>query len=376
MFNNWWHKKEMPFRGWTGFGGGATGLMFKAASGIDASGGDSEGVYDSGGNTYKYHKFTSSGSFVVNTCPDEAEIEYMVIGGGGGGGSYQSGGGGAGAYRTATSYPITAQTYTVTVGGAGAKGSPYSEGSNGGDSAFYPPDNSDPHPTYILSKGGGGGGTHYHNGEDSDDPGGGSSGGGGWKRSAGTSGTYGNDGGDGNPQNWPSQYGSGAGGGGGAGGSAFDCSPAYVPYNCSCTPGGAGVYNSILGPQGEYAAGGGGGCKNGGPPDNSGRCYHFGPGNNWPFGPPHAPWGGGQNTSSVKTGCPACAEDKNAWPVGGGGGFRPPQNPPAPSPISGKIADDGATNTGSGGGGHGTVVNYQNQAGNGGSGIVVVRYII
>ena len=78
MLENWWHKKEMPFRGWTGFGGGAFGLAFKSAGGIDASGGDTEGEYDSGGDTYKYHKFTSSGSFVVNSCPDEAEIEYLI----------------------------------------------------------------------------------------------------------------------------------------------------------------------------------------------------------------------------------------------------------------------------------------------------------
>ena len=151
MFGNLWHKKEMPFRGWTGFGGGAFGLAFKSAGGIDASGGDTEGEYDSGGDTYKYHKFTSSGSFVVNSCPDEAEIEYLIVGAGAGGGNYLGGGGGAGAYRTATDFPITAQTYTVSITAGGAAGPNDNKGSVGGDTKFYPPGESDPHPTYIIA---------------------------------------------------------------------------------------------------------------------------------------------------------------------------------------------------------------------------------
>ena len=353
MFGNWWHKKEMPFRGWTGFGGGATGLMFKAASGIDATGGTT-GEYDDGGDTYKYHKFTSSGSFVVNACPAEAEIEYMIVGAGAGGGNYQGGGGGAGAYRTSTTYPITAGTYTVSITSGGAAGPGDQVGSAGGDTKFYPPGNSDPHPTYIIAGGGGGGGSKYANGVASPT---GSGGGGGHKKSGGGSGSYGNDGGDctGQPNNCPGNSGCGSCGGGGAGAAGITMSPGNCPQPSSAGPGGFGVLNSITGSPVDYAGGGGGGAKNG--PANN---IHPGPG-----GPTNAAWGSGTPiTPTNNPGCPACASTKNAWPTAGGGGYNPG------GPVAG---GDGSANSGSGGGGNG-----QPPAGSGagGSGIVVVRYVV
>jgi len=57
---------------------------------VAATGGDS--IYTSGG--YKYHKFTSSGTFSVSNGGD---VDYMIVAGGAGGGCYYySGGGGAG----------------------------------------------------------------------------------------------------------------------------------------------------------------------------------------------------------------------------------------------------------------------------------------
>ena len=55
-------KKEKPFQGLAGFGGGATGLaMHKGASGPKATGGT---MTESGGKTI--HTFTSPGTFTAN----------------------------------------------------------------------------------------------------------------------------------------------------------------------------------------------------------------------------------------------------------------------------------------------------------------------
>ena len=80
-------KKEKPFLGYSGFGGGAAGL---AAGGIAPAGPGPTNV--SGGTAYSFggkfiHVFTSSGSLVVG-APNNATFEFVVIGGGGGGGIY------------------------------------------------------------------------------------------------------------------------------------------------------------------------------------------------------------------------------------------------------------------------------------------------
>ena len=83
-----WFRKEMPFQGLIGFGGGATGLgVAGGVSPIDASGGTTSTFSDPNGD-WKAHVFTSSGTFVVNS--GSGDIEYLVVAGGGG-----SGGGGS-----------------------------------------------------------------------------------------------------------------------------------------------------------------------------------------------------------------------------------------------------------------------------------------
>ncbi len=69
---------------------------------IDATGGTE---YTSGG--YKYHKFTSSGTFSVSGAPATATVEVLAVAGGGGGA--QSGGGGAGGLKYVSSQSISAQ---------------------------------------------------------------------------------------------------------------------------------------------------------------------------------------------------------------------------------------------------------------------------
>jgi hypothetical protein len=84
--------------------------------GIDAVG----GTVTTGAGV-RVHTFTSSGSFTVG--PNGGTVEVEVLGGGGGGGTGSSDwgtGGGGGGYVKASVDVVASQTYTVTVGGAGA----------------------------------------------------------------------------------------------------------------------------------------------------------------------------------------------------------------------------------------------------------------
>ena len=139
-------------------GGGGTGLITGgggSGTGMQASGGVIND-YTSGGNNYRAHIFTNSGTFVVSALSSGIangdKIEYLVVAGGGGGGgiSAQSGGGGAGGFRTnLTGHPVKAAdytaatgSYTVTVGGGGMGGdnppAANQYGSQGSNSEFYP----------------------------------------------------------------------------------------------------------------------------------------------------------------------------------------------------------------------------------------------
>jgi len=239
-------------------------------------------------------------------------VEVLVVAGGGGGGGGLASGGGAGGFRTDTGFTVTLQEYTVTVGAGGAGGvGTNTLGASGSNSVFGS----------IISAGGGGGG-HY---TDINGLTGGSGGG----RGGASSGGSGSLGADGNtPATDPSQGNNGganffvsvsghySGGGGGAG---------AVGGNASSGGGGAGgngTVSSISGSVITYA-GGGGGC--------------------------------GRN-------------DVNAKPGGaggsGGGGVGAGNN---------GLAGSGAANTGGGGGG-GRWTDGPN-GGNGGSGIVIVRYL-
>ena len=180
MLNNW-YKKEKPFIGFAGFGGGATGLAFGGGAEGDkiAASGGVIADYVDGSSKYRAHIFTNSGSLNISSATPDATIEYLVVGGGGGGGyTFQvytcGGGGGAGGLRTnvpgvqdaggnpltADPYPVSAGVYAVVVGDGGLQGNTDSQrGVNGTDSAFYPPAHATyPAVQYIRGAGGGGGG--------------------------------------------------------------------------------------------------------------------------------------------------------------------------------------------------------------------------
>jgi len=98
--------------------GGVWRLVFQKSSPVTATGGS----ISTPGDGYKYHVFTSPGSFVVSSAGSPGAIEYLAIGGGGGGGNggdSSGGGGGAGGLVYNSSFTVTATTYSFTVGGGG-----------------------------------------------------------------------------------------------------------------------------------------------------------------------------------------------------------------------------------------------------------------
>ena len=209
---------------------------------------------------FKVHTFTSSGCFQVTAAGNAAgsnAVSYMVVAGGGGSVNDRGGAGGAGGFRegscssdpyspdksplAATSLPVSAQTYPITVGAGGAAKTspPLTKGCNGSNSVF----------STITSTGGGGGGRTPTAGGN-----GGSGGGGGSTAGSGNtppvSPPQGNDGGTGTPSSPP--VGNGAGGGATTAGAA-------APGPTTGGAGGAGATTSINGSATTFAGGGGGG---------------------------------------------------------------------------------------------------------------------
>ena len=293
---------------------------------------------------FKVHTFTGPGTFQVTNATPGSSVDYLVLAGGGGGGSScAGGGGGAGGYResrsepvsgcwaasplvTPTSLPVSIQSYPITVGGGGPGGnaSPTrGPGTDGSNSIF----------STITSTGGGGGGGGCTPGRA-----GGSGGGGshnfptpnpGPGNNPPVSPPQGNDGGAKTTCS-PSTTDDGGGGGGGA----------AEAGNADCVGhGGDGVTSSINAAATTRAGGGGGGMRN-------------------------IPQAQPSDT------CPA--------PGGTGGGGNGGGNSSWPRPVGAAEGTAGTTNTGGGGGG-GTLYQSPGSAnaqagGNGGSGIVIIRY--
>ena len=67
---------------------------------------------------YNYHKFTSSGNFVVSK--GTKQVEYLICAGGAAGGHRHAGGGGAGGL-TDGFVTVSPQTYSIVIGAGGAK---------------------------------------------------------------------------------------------------------------------------------------------------------------------------------------------------------------------------------------------------------------
>jgi hypothetical protein len=120
-----------------GTGKFASLLTINGLSPITASG----GTITTPGDGFKYHTFTSSGTFTVTAGLNTVEVA-VVAGGGAGGGdatgaTFYSGGGGAGGVVYHPSYLVTSGSYTVTVGAGGTPNvASNGWGGNGANSVF------------------------------------------------------------------------------------------------------------------------------------------------------------------------------------------------------------------------------------------------
>lgn len=313
---------------------------------VDATGGV-ESFITVGAIRYKLHIFTTIGTeyLQINDNGSDGLVEFLVVAGGGGGGMDMGGGGGGGGVISGR-YVVSAGDNVICAVGAGGLGAPggsqqRSDGAgpnpgghqftisatNGGNSIFGP----------FTAIGGGYGGSSYYDYTpnlgigSSGGSGGGTSGYSNTSVKAGQSGTYlqGRRGGQGGGQYY-------SGGGGGAGGAGSD--------STSQANGGIGIINDILGGD-LYWAGGGGGS-----------AYSASTGGNGGLG-----GGGGGAVGSTS----------------GGVGYNPGEGGWGGSPNSQTNTRGGnaGANTGGGGGG-GSHYNANNNGGEGGSGIVVVRYPI
>jgi hypothetical protein len=313
---------------------------------------------------YKIIAFYGSGTMNVQSLGIDSvsgsTVEIMMVAGGGGGGLDMGGGGGAGGYYACTSFKVFQTEYTITVGSGGA-GALCDNGTvNQGDSGVCNRPGSNGTSSLITSPFGtleaiGGGGAASRHNADTNRAGSGGSGGG-------ASGQNGNQGrslrGDMGFPGWTSGGQWYPGGGGGAGsrgmhGAETAIANAAGMTNNNAPNGGVGKQNSILGPAYWWAGGGGGG----------GHSNYSGNGG--------AGGGGGGGA----------AYHAQNYGLGGLGGINNGTNGTQASPISyntgaGYSGGPGGQYTGGGGGGlsHRTTNATGGSAGNGGSGIVVIKY--
>ncbi len=354
-------KVESYYNYFANSGTDATGP--NAPNELEASGGNVTPAGITPGNGYRYHVFTSPGTFQV-TKGNNIPIEVFLVGGGGPGGECDAAswvgataGGGGGGVMYCTSYPISIGSHTVTVGTPGDNPAT----TDGADTTFLNANG----PQTLTGKGGGTG-NWYNSGN-------------------GTTGV-----------GWP---------GGSGGGNAYgpDQSSAGQGIQPTQNPGIANIeqfgHNGGLkrepgGANGPYAYGGGGG---------SGGAGHN--------GVQTPPGGGGQGGSGGWARCfvefasttmapvlPADAEDgirQGFYASGGGGGGytggpEPLPNSGAPTimgyqantygggkaagPTPRASAGKGVENTGGGGGGSGNSKPQQPVGGRGGKGICIIRY--
>jgi hypothetical protein len=311
---------------------------FTVKASISASGGTVTSAGITPGNGYRYHVFTSPGTFTVNS--GAATAEYLVVAGGGGGGTGTGGGGGAGGVRYGTT-PVVTGSYSITVGAAGTARVHGTASDNGNPSTFGP----------IVSQGGGKGASGSNGGTINVAFHGGSGGGGGF---------------------YPSTYMPGATTGGTGNSLVGPVSSPSTPSNTGQgNPGG----NQPTGSDGGSGGGGAGGSGTSGTGPNSSGTGLGGPGIPYPafaapLISPEIP------TPAQPTWIPAVGP---TGLYGGGGGG-------AGSPIGG-AGGPGGGGLGSPGGGAGVPgVNYTGggaganwsygptTGGAGGAGIVIIRY--
>ena len=322
------------------FGFGRSAEVAGPTSSFSASGGNIADAL-APGNGYKYHTFGSPGSFISNS---PVTVDILAVGGGGAGGGF--GGGGAGAVVYATNYSLSSGTYNITVGNGGVFTSPQTLAPLKGQDTLF---------GSIITAGGGGQSQQVL---------------------------------------YPNIAGQPGGSGGGGDGSNSPGDPGGTAVNPGNTAG--GTYYGNPGGSGGLRAdgGGGGGAGGGGAPDPSGGTGGSGqpfpafayplcfpapyrpgfatPGNplsGYTSSPSSDHYGGGGGGSESESGTP------RSGGAGGGGAssFAPALNQPYPSANSGK---DGLAYLGGGAGGGQTQAGVGgNPGGQGGKGVVIIRYL-
>lgn len=281
-------------------------------------------TYSSGGTDYKVHTFLSNGTFAVTNASISPynQLEFLIVGGGGaGGGRYMGGGGGAGGYLSSVTGELS-----------------------GGNSAALPKVAATVANHSVVVGGGGTGRSDGIRGDQGISSSAlgytalGGSGGGSWDQS---------------------QKAAGSNGGSGGGHSGYLAS---TPSNGTAGQGFRGAAGQI------YGGGGGGGAGAVGNAGNSGEGGTGGIGRQSAIRNGslvyYAGGGGGGDYTGTGT---------NAGGLGGGG-----FGAAGPSNSSGGNPGPGTANTGGGGGG----CNGYNDttagrtSGAGGSGIVIIRYVV
>jgi len=311
------------------------------------------------GNGYKYHTFTTSGSFVVSSGQQAVEVLAVGAGGGGGsnnnGGSDGGGGGGGGGVALVTALSLGPGTYNITCGGGGGgggagttnstppcavKSAPFGgqQGDKGTDSVFGA---TSPTTIKVTALGGGGGGSGPNAGNADCGGSGGGQGSGGATTSAAVEGLQ------------PAQN------------NPHDGTVTNYGYDGGATPGSPPFTGA-----GGGGAGGEGSDGSSGGPGQGGAGVDLGP----------AGW------DAPLIGYPGINPHSGYYSGGGSGGrAHPSDNPVVPGPSGAgaganknTAAVAGATNGSGGGGGAGTPVNNSNfeYGAGGGAGLVVVRYTV
>lgn len=258
------------------------------------------------------------------------KVQYLIVGGGGGGGSHDGlyrtpGGGGGGGVKTGTN-TVTTTSYTVNIGAAGVGGIGRIQ-FDGNDFSYYPtnpPINGNDSSVFSVTSAGGGGGGMYTS---------------------------------------PGQPGN-AGGSGGGGGSGDGVGP-WAGGSGTAGQGSAGGQCYANGAAAEIAGGGGGGGSTG---TGSASDFANNKGGN----------GGAGSTNTYRDGTV-----RSYGGGGGGAGHSTTQNDTSKggSASHGGGAGNaygrgtsGTNDTGGGGGGGNGLGYFLQSGGDGGTGIVVIRY--
>ena len=268
--------------------------------------------------SYRFYRWTSSGSIEFENAPAGATLDMILVGGGGGSfnpmGSQGGGGSGAGGCRYLTGVNLVDGNHSITIGAGGS----YSQGgtstvpSSWNKSSYWSPSSGS-----INASGGGYGSAYPY-----------------------TSATSGGSGGGGDAS-WTS---------GGSGNS-----PSVSPGQGNT--GGNGSYNQF----GYYGGGGGGGAGGQGYP-----CYYSG---TYMAGQPQG-WGGpGVAYTSFRDGGGPTGDGYEYFAGGGGGYFTPGWVSQTYPPAAGAYSGSGQSGTGAGSAGGPT--NYF-----GGSGCCIIRWDI